>query len=159
MEFGILSWGGIGSSKLKKISQLQKKCVRNVSCTGIRSHTDPIFSRLNILKLDDLFSYNSSMFVHKLNNEMLPVSFEKFLVPLTNPNRSNGYIVDKTKNKFLEQFPNFFLPKNWNNLTLDFKLEASHKTFKKTLVENFIDKYSRVIRCRDRLCVDCQRAR
>ena len=61
MEFGILAWGGINKTKLSKIINLQKKCVRNVAGKQYRSHTDPIFSKLGILKFDDLLQYNSSI--------------------------------------------------------------------------------------------------
>ena len=100
MEFGILSWGGIGSGKLHKILQLQKKC------------TDPMFSKLNILKLQDIFLLNSLLFVHKLNNEMLLVSFDNFLTLLRNPNRSNGYELIKLKKWLLGQIPHILSSKN-----------------------------------------------
>ena len=65
MEFGILAWGGISPSKLDKITKLQKKCVRNVAGKAHNSHTDPIFSKLRLLKFSDTFQYSSSLFMHK----------------------------------------------------------------------------------------------
>ena len=60
MEFGIIGWAGTKTTQLKGITQVQKKCVRNVAGKGYRSHTDPIFSKLGILKFTDLFTYNCS---------------------------------------------------------------------------------------------------
>ena len=68
--------GGVGPGKLKKITKLQKKCVRNVASKGHRSHTDPIFSSLTILKFEDLFKYNCSTFMHKYSQNKLPESFD-----------------------------------------------------------------------------------
>ena len=93
MEFGILAWGGIALSKLKKITNLQKKCVCNVANKMYRSHSDPIFSTLGILKFDDLFKLNCSLFIHKYMNDKVPESFQNVF--------TNSLLVDKTKSKYL----------------------------------------------------------
>ena len=108
---------------------------------AVMAHTEPLFARMNILKLEDLFKYNAAVFVHKLNNELLPISFDNFLKPIAKPNRTNGYLHDKLKTKFLSQFPTFYLPIIWNELNLNIKLTISHKTFKKEMYEFLLDKY------------------
>ena len=100
LEFALLAWGGVSSNRLKKVTLLQKKCIRNVCGTGYLAHTEPLFNKMNILTVDELFRYNAAVFVHNLNNEFLPESFDHFLTPLSAPNRTNGYIVDKFKNDF-----------------------------------------------------------
>ena len=148
----------MGGHRVWKTSQniaASKKCIRNVYCKGPRSHTDPMFSKLNILKLQDIFLLNSLLFVHKLNNEMLLVSFDNFLTLLRNPNRSNGYELIKLKNDYLDKFPTFFLPKTWNEQKFILKLEASHKKLKRIVIEGFIDRYPSKVKCKDRACNDC----
>ena len=83
MEFGILAWGGINKTKLSKIINLQKKCLRNVAGKQYRSHTNPIFSKLGILKFNDMLHYNSSIFMHNFINDKLPNSFRNFFEPLS----------------------------------------------------------------------------
>ena len=73
LEFGIIAWGGIKSSKLKCITNLQKKCIRNVANKSFRSHTDPLFEYLNILKFEDLYKFNCILFMHKYAYARLPV--------------------------------------------------------------------------------------
>ena len=46
LEYGILAWGGVPHNKLKGISNVQKKCIRNVVNSSRLSHTDPNFSSL-----------------------------------------------------------------------------------------------------------------
>ena len=48
LEYGILAWGGVPKTKLQGLINLQKKCVRNVANKYKLSHTDPIYSSLNI---------------------------------------------------------------------------------------------------------------
>ena len=120
---------------------MQKKCVRNVAAKGYRSHTDPIFSKLGILKFDDLFSYNCSSFMHKCVNGKVPTSFDNLFPSLAPPNKTNGFIELKTQKKYLEQFPNFFLPKIWNENSLFIKLTESHKIVKKELKKDLSKGY------------------
>ena len=155
LEFGMLAWAGINPTKLKKITTLQKKCVRNVMAKGPISHTDPMFSKLKILKLDDLFKYNCSTFMHKCNNGLLPESFDNFFLPFANPNRNNDYIIEKYKNKFLTQFPTYFLTRIWNSNKRDLKWTESHKLFKKELYGDLISLYPMTINCREKNCKSC----
>ena len=144
MEFGILAWGGAGPGKLKKISKLQKKCVRNIVGKSHRSHTDPIFSKLKILKFEDLLKFNSSKFMQLYNIDKQPESFQDHFKPFSNPNRTNNYCIPKSKNKFLEQFPAYFLPDSWNKNSLVQKNIKSHNSFKHSLImliESLISKY------------------
>ena len=97
MEFGIMAWGGVSSNKLKKITTIQKKCIRNVAGKKHRSHTDPLFSFLNIMKFEDLFKYNCSNFMHKYILNKQPESFKDIFQPLSETNRTNNYIIPKVK--------------------------------------------------------------
>ena len=155
LEFGILAWGGVGSGKLRKISKLQKKCVRSVASKGHRSHTDPIFSSLNILKLEDLFILNCSAFMHKYTHNKLPQSFDNMFTPMSQPNRTCGFKLDKIKNNSLSQYPMFFLPKVWNANSLELKNTSSYNTFKKSLYKSLIAKYPPILTCTDMACPDC----
>ena len=154
MEFGIIAWGGVNLSKLKKITQLQKKCVRNVAGKGYNSHTDPFFSKLNILKFEDLFKYNSCRFMHKCINEKLPPSFKDFFTPLSVPNRTHSFQQDK-KVDSLVKFPSYFLPTLWNSNSLFLKCTVSHSVFKKEMNKSLIAQYSQHVRCNYDGCVDC----
>ena len=134
----------MSTTKLKKITMLQKKCIRNVCGTGYLSHTDPLFEKMKILKVEDLFTFNAATFVFKLNNELLPVSFENYLVPFSAPNRTNSYILNKlntTKCDHLKQFPPYYLPIIWNKLNYKLKLESKFSTFKKELLNQLLAKY------------------
>ena len=160
LDYGILGWGNVSSGKLKRLRQIQKKCIRNVAGKNYRSHTDPIFSSLGLLKFDDLITYNSNTFMHKNIMGKLPVSFDdNFLCPLAPPNRTKGFRENNTRIKFLEQFQSYFLPKIWNNNSLFLKLIQSHKSFKKECFESLIKSYASHVRCDDYMCQDCFRQR
>ena len=80
LEYGFLAWGSATLGKLKQLKILQKKSVRNVANCGYRSHTDPLFKKLEIIKLEDLYTMSLQLFIHQVGNEKVPDSFEgKFL--------------------------------------------------------------------------------
>ena len=120
---------------------LQKKCIRNVCGTGYLAHTDPLFDKMNILKVEDLFTFNAAKFVFKLNNELLPESFNNFLAPFSIPNRTNSYLLNKAKTDHLKQFPSYYLPIIWNKLNFKLKLESKFTTFKEELLDQLLAKY------------------
>ena len=128
---------------------------KNENGKGHRTHTDPLFSSFNILKFEDLFKFNCSVFMHKYIYGKLPSSFHNFFNELAPPNRTKGFIEDKEKNKFLTQFPNFYLPKLWNKITLALKNNSSHSSFKDSLYSSFIANYPPAIKCFDKSCPDC----
>ena len=158
MEFGILAYGNAGSTKLKKLTSIQKKCIRNVAGKNHRAHTDPLFSALNVLKFEDLFTYNCSILMHKYIVNKLPESFRNKFSLLAPPNRTNSLIIEKVSstNKFLEQFPAYFLPRFWNANSMDNKNIESHTTFKHTIYETLIMEYPPAFRCKSRTCPDCR---
>ena len=141
LEFPILAFGGMSSNKLKRLTLVQKKCIRNVCGTGYLSHTEPLFYKMNILKVEDLFAFNAAKLVFKLNNELLPESFNNFLIPFSQPNRTNSYVINKPKSDHLKQFPTYILPIIWNNLNYKLKLESKFSTFKRELLDQLLAKY------------------
>ena len=159
MEFGILSWGTALQGKLKHIVQLQKKCIRNVAGKDIRSHTDPLFKKLNILKFYDLVKYNQCTFMHKLLNGKQPDSFDNFFIKAPNfesdtNRRCFCYVVDLLKNKTVGRFPTATLPRTWNSIDQSLKLVDSHSVFKKDIYYSLIDQYPTSVNCRNKSCPD-----
>ena len=122
---------------------------------GYRSHTDPIFSTLGILKFNDLFQYNCSTFMHKLLNNKLPTSFENKFTPLTQPNRTNSYKLEKLKCKSLSHFPTYLLPLKWNSNCLSLKTTENGTSFKNNLKELILASYPPAVKCNSRSCPDC----
>ena len=114
LEYGLLAWGGVKATQLKKITNLQKKCVRNVANRQVRSHTDPLFKSLNILKFTDIFETNSVLFMHKFAYGRIPPSINNLFNPLGINSRTGNYKLPIYKQSFFDKFPTAFFPKNWN---------------------------------------------
>ena len=50
LNYGILCWG----FKQNRIFQLQKKAIRTITRSKYNAHTEPLFKKLNILKVNDI---------------------------------------------------------------------------------------------------------
>ena len=161
LDYGLIAWGGAQPGKLKQISILQKKCIRNVANRGSRSHTDPLFKNMEILKFGDLYSHSLQSFMHEVDLEKVPPSFTDMFITLTNAGiRTNrhtalNYKVNHPKNNSLSRFPSVRLPEAWNSLPIDLKLMIKKEHFKDALKWNALSKYNETVFCGVMSCPDC----
>ena len=98
-----------GFHNCRRLNILQKRAIRIITQAKYNAHTEPIFKKLKILKLEDLFKTSCVKLLFKLRNNILPKYFID-LIPLTNynnpdrdhrpqrrlqpPTRLNDYLTD-----------------------------------------------------------------
>ena len=86
LNYCILIWGGACSTTLNPLTVLQKRAVRLIAHAEFRAHTSPLFSALNLLKLQDLYICEVLLFVYKAKNHVLPSCCTHYVV-FSNPVR------------------------------------------------------------------------
>ena len=69
--YGILLWG----KRMKTGIKLQKRAIRIICKEKYNAHTDPLFKKLDILKLPDILSLQEWKFYYKLVHRYLPSYF------------------------------------------------------------------------------------
>ena len=72
LNYSILAWG-IAATRLEK---LQKKAIRLITNSKYIAHTNPLFKRLQLLKIVDIFKLRVLNFYYNLYNGLLPVYFK-----------------------------------------------------------------------------------
>ena len=77
IQYAILCWG----SKTSRLFKLQKRAVRTISCSRYNAHTEPIFKKLKILKIQDIYNLFLLKYYHKFINGTLPRYFGNILSP------------------------------------------------------------------------------
>ena len=152
LEYGILAWGNSNSKEISKISIMQKKIIRNLDNSKYNAHTDPIFTKHNILKFNDILKLNSIILMYKYEHLLLPESFVNMFGKISD--RSRNYRIDIVKNKTLEAFPKAYLPKIWNSLPMEVKYSNSLKEIKKNVKTHLLEVYKAFI-CNNRNCYSC----
>ena len=74
ISYGLLSRG----FQCKRLEKLQKRIIRIITCSKYNAHTDPLFKRANVLKINDVFKLNALKFYYKYTNNELPSYFGRF---------------------------------------------------------------------------------
>ena len=71
LQFGITCWG----FEWERIFKLQKRALRILTTSKYNSHTEPLFKRMNLLKVKDIFDVQCFAFWYKFVNKKLPHYF------------------------------------------------------------------------------------
>jgi len=72
-----LIWGNAASTHLNRITILQKKAIRLICAEDYLAHTDPLFQKTKIIRFQELYKYFTLLFVSKIKNNLLPISFRR----------------------------------------------------------------------------------
>ena len=71
LNYGILLWG----KNVSRIQKLQKWAVRSITLSKYNAHTDPLFIKLKLLKITDIYTLCLLKFYHKYKKNLLPPYF------------------------------------------------------------------------------------
>ena len=72
--YGLVAWGSTFPSYIEKLNILQNKAVKLIGGGNYLDRATPYYSKLNILKLPDLYKLEITKFVHRF-----------MLIPFHNP--------------------------------------------------------------------------
>ena len=88
--YGNIIWGNIYKSNLTNLILTQKKIIRIINKTKyFREHTNLLFERNNILKLNSLIKYNTLIYMHDHHNNNLPQNIYNIHKKNENKNKNN----------------------------------------------------------------------
>ena len=76
LSYGIIAWGSADKGLIRQTELLQKRAIRTIHNAFYNSHTDPKFRKSKLLKLHDIFEYQSLLFTYDYLNNKLPSSFD-----------------------------------------------------------------------------------
>ena len=150
LTYGIHVWGN--SVNIKKKS-LQKRAIRTINKVWYRSHTEPLFKSNQILKLEDMYIMQTSLFVYDLNNDLLPKSLKKLLSQnclarhgiIT---RQNNLIPQsRPRTTFSSKLPKHNFTRIWNKTGSTLAHGKNRLTFKRLLKNSYLEAYKSHIKC------------
>ena len=72
VSLGVFYYGHIRITQT--YAELQKKAIRIFTSSKCIAHANPLFPKLKLLNLDDLYKHHLGMFKHKATNKQLPIS-------------------------------------------------------------------------------------
>jgi hypothetical protein len=160
-SYGILAWGNADKTTLKRFIMLQKSAIRVINRKSYNSHTDPLFKTSNILKIRDLFEYQSILFMFDYLHNSLPMSFDKMFFRNSEfPNarctrQSNLFNIPRSESCFAYKLPQFVLPTLWNKWARSFHNDMTRPRVKQYIKGSILDSYLSQVTCNYTKCFDC----
>ena len=142
----IVVWGSAKTSHLNKLLIQQKRAVRLCTASSFRAPSDPLFSKLKLLKIMDIYNVYTALFMFKIKCNNLPTACMS-LVSL-NVNES----VYSLRSASIFQIKNYRTvirensiavrgPKLWDSLPLEIQYSSSIYTVKKYLTAYYLSAY------------------
>ena len=136
LNFNIIHWGNTNDTHLLPLVKIQKKIIRNICNADFLEHTTPLFYRLKILKLCDVYKFNVCLDTHtKLQKGLyrsrhgLQTRYRSLAVP-------KFHRLTRT-----QQSVTFSGPTIYNELPEHLRSIGSRFTFKRRLKEFFLAQY------------------
>lgn len=155
-SYGILAWGN--SHHLDRLIKLQKRAIRIVCVKPYRYHTDPLFKKHNIIKVQDLYQLNVHLFMFDYKNNTLPISFRncfKTKISTIRTRNPNQLLRERPRTKFSSRLPLHNFPIINNDLPLQLCTLDKRKPYKKAIVKIMLDSYKEQISCSNSRCEQC----
>ena len=120
-------WGGAYKTYIDDLFLTQKKLIRIISHNSRYAHTHPIFSKLKLLKLQDIIQYQTAAFVyHSLNTYETDSGFEAMSHNI-NTRQANHLKLPPCRTSHAQQSVLTRGTKLWNSLPDDIKNTAITK--------------------------------
>ena len=98
IQYSLLNWGRASKSILHKLNILENKISRAMLFCSKQSPTNLLYSKLTILKLDNMIAMKNAKFIFKFNNHTLPNSFNPYSMKLDSVHNYNTK--QKQRNNF-----------------------------------------------------------
>lgn len=139
-------WGNCSITKINIIFLLQKRALRICTHSNYLAHTNPLFYRLNILKVSDLHLYQTAICMFKYTQNSLPL-FHDVFIPNSHvhsyPTRNcTDFHLHNPKTLLAHKSIRYHGPDIWNALPRHIKQCTSLYSFKATLKKNIISQYN-----------------
>ena len=147
LTYGIILWGPTYRCHLKQVSILQKKAIRCINKLYYNAHTEPLFIRNKILKLDDLYKFELSKFMFDCINGKLPTPILEFFITNAtihahHTRQRNVPHVTQTFGTISERAVTYKGPKTWTEIPQTIRLHQNKNIFSRLLKYDYITKYN-----------------
>ena len=128
-------WGSTFQSSLKKLTSKQNKIVRVIHGANPKSKAGPLYSKLKLLTLKNITTYQQCIFVYQCVNKLMPDHFVQLFdinqnVHNYNTRCSSLMHLPRPRTMSYQHNIRFVGPKKWNNLSKDIRNAPSQNCFK-----------------------------
>ena len=101
VRYGLLCWGRANKSKINEINRLINRAIRCIHFKNWKENVSNIKLQKKILDVENMFTYDLGVFMHKFKRDILPINFKPYF---TNINKIHNH-----QTRFSET--NYFFPR------------------------------------------------
>ena len=146
-KYCISCWGGATTNKLKKLISLQKRAIKTICLAKRRDSPSPLFQRLSVLKLKDLYQFQIAIIMHKTNHDEWAGDFSPVATSSTHSHNTrfaskSTFKLPIANNEVFKKSLNFVGPHIWNSLPEEFK-SLNTIIFKSLYKKHLVKSYNR----------------
>ena len=123
LQYAIGVWRGAGKTALKRVNALHNKVLRAMTYSSYKSRVSPLYKKLNLLKIDDIYILEIGKFVHRLHWGRIPVNFDQLFTPVsqahshaTRAATRGGYIWQMASTVKGKRSLKYLGPKIWDSI-------------------------------------------
>ena len=124
--------------------------IRIITFSEPKSHSEPLFKSLKLLKLNDVIKSQILSFVYQWSHRLLPPCFNAYFkftsfvhsYSTRQSCKSNLYVAAVKTTQYGLRSLKFIGPRLWNSLSSSIINSKSLKIFRKTLKNSIINNYS-----------------
>ena len=146
LSYGNMVWGSAYQFKLKRLVQLQNKCVRHICKLSYNESTSSSIKKLGIVKISHIFKIQLGKLMYSFSNGQLPKSLLCLFTQNVDVHQHNTrhhkdpHVVSRKSSVVSKSFIHA-APKIWFELPANIKACKTTKSFKYKLKSYFVDQY------------------
>ena len=80
LSYCTIVWGAACDSVISKLNSLQNRALRLITHSPYRSSVNPLFVKLNVLKIYDVYKLQNALFMFKLKESLVPNCCKKYCI-------------------------------------------------------------------------------
>ena len=137
-------WSSANISSLQTLCATQRKLVRLILKKGRRTESTALFNQLKFLKLKDIFTLSTSLFVYKTLNNLIdsPINYNIREAGAYNLRNRPHLQIPNHSSKQSERFLHIKGAKIWNDLPESIQRSSTIYSFKRNLKKYLFESYT-----------------
>ena len=148
--YGLIIWGSIFPTYLKKLITLQNKAVKFICAAKFCDSSSPYYKRLKILKLTDRYKLEVGKFIHANFKKMLPNNLSNYFILTSQISEKSTRLNEKSKKILhipfyktsrLQRCIKYQGVKIWNKIPIQIQ-NASYSIFKYEFKKHLLKPYT-----------------
>ena len=145
MSYCCIVWGSASATALYHLNLLHKRALRLVTHSDYLSHTNPLFIRLSLLKINDINRLQIAMFIFKVRYNLLPTACLQFCPTVqirSRLTRNNDYFnISHSRTITRDNAISVSGPRLWSSLPAEVQTCTSISIFKRKVSALFRSHY------------------